>query len=383
MLGCVELSSEAGQRILNGIYRFLGDGHTWDLTLIRSQKQADESFAHIVSQTPFDGCIVSLPESEKTRSHLAKLGMPTALFSYVDRRLLKSFPNCVFVHDDDRDIGRCGAHHLIVQGTINGYGYAASGNNTPWNKIRGDAFAASLAKRGILISRLECTDVLPLTAISTWIRSLPTPAGILAAYDDTAMRILEACRQSGLKVPDEVSVLGVGNDDLVCPYTVPQLSSVIPDFEEEGFLAARELQTMMQRRLPPPKREFLCGCKGIACRRTTIGERSSALLVQQAQTFIRENAFKGITAADVVRHLHVSRRLADLRFRELTGTSILATLTDLRLKKVKELLATTDLQIGEIARQCGYQAPNLKNLFSRHAGCSMRAWRNRNKSPQS
>lgn len=383
MLVCIELSSEAGQRILNGIYRFLGNGHTWDLTLIRSQKQADESFAHIISQTPFDGYIVSLPESVKVRSHLAKLGMPTVLFGYVDRRLLKSFPHCVFVHDDDWNIGRCGAHHLIAQGTISGYGYAASGNDTPWNKIRGDAFAASLAKRGISISRLEGIDVLPLTTISTWIRSLPAPAGIFAAYDDTAMRILEACRQTGLKVPDEVSVLGVGNDDLVCPYTTPQLSSVIPDFEEEGFLAAHELQAMMHRRLPPTKREFLCGCKGIAHRHTTVGERSSALLVQQAMAFIRKNAFKGITAADVVRHLRVSRRLADLRFRELTGTSILAALTDLRLKKVKELLATTDLQISEIARQCGYQAANLKNLFSRHVGCSMRNWRNRTVPPKS
>ena len=83
----------------------------------------------------------------------------------------------------------------------------------------------------------------------------------------------------------------------------------------------------------------------------------------------------GITAADVVRQLHVSRRLADLRFREITGTSILAYITDIRLEKVKRLLTDTDLRVEEIARHCGYTAGNLKNLFARHFHCSMRAFR--------
>ena len=376
VLACIDLSSAAGQRILNGIYRFLGCGYTWELSLVRSQKKTAELFRNLVTGTSFDGCcIVSVPENEEPRRLLASLGIPTVFFSSVDQRLMKSFRNCLFIHDDDRDIGRCGAQHLLAQGNLAGYGYAAACDERPWNRNRGEAFAAALARRGFGVSRLEGTDSLPLEKIAAWLKSLPSPAGVLAAYDDTAMRILEACRLAGMKVPGDVSVLGVGNDELVCPYTTPQLSSVIPDFEEEGYRAARELQALMIRRRPPARREILCGCKGVACRRTTVGERSAALLVQQAQAFIRENALKGITAADVVRHLHVSRRLADLRFREVTGTSILATLTEIRLEKVKELLATTGLRIDEIARQCGYRATNLKYLFARHVGCSMRDWR--------
>jgi len=379
VLACVDLSAEAGRRKLNGIYRFLSGGYAWDLSLIRSQKEFDERFETLAAETAFDGFLIGVPESARLRSLHRTLRIPTAFIDYVDGRFLRLFRACVFIHDDDRDIGRRAAHHLVSQGSAVGYGYAASCDDRPWNKRRGDAFVAALAKRNIVASRLPDTDALPLEAVADWIMSLPKPAAILAAYDDTARRVLEACRAAGLRVPTDVSVLGIGNDDLVCPYTSPTLSSVIPDFEEEGCRAARELQALMLRHRPPVQREILCGCSGIARRGSTVGEDSSALLVQQALTFIKDNAFKGITAADVVRHLRVSRRLADLRFREVTGTSILAYLTDLRLKRVKHLLATTDLRIGEIARQCGYEPANLKNLFARHAACSMRAWRLRHR----
>ena len=128
----------------------------------------------------------------------------------------------------------------------------------------------------------------------------------------------------------------------------------------------------------PFRGEIACGCRGIARRGSTAGERNAASLVQQAVTFIRENAFKGIGAEDVVAQLHVSRRLADLRFREVTGTSILAYITQFRLAEVKRLLKDSDLRINEIARQCGYEAANLKNLFARRCGCSMREFRRRN-----
>ena len=377
VLACLDLSAEAGRQKLGGIYRFLSQGYTWDLSLIRSQKEFDRTFKDRIENAPFDGFLIAVPEDSETRQLHVSIKKPTVFIDYPDDRIVRALENCVFVHDDDVDIGRCAAQRLLAQGPFSSYVYASASDSRPWNRKRGEQFAAALAKRKIEVSVLENTDTRPVESIVNWLESLQKPIGILAAYDDAARRILDACHSAGLRVPSEVSILGIGNDELVCTHASPQISSIILDFEEEGYRAARELQALLLHKRRPTRREFRCGCNGVAARGSTLGEMSAALLVQQAVTFIKKNAFNGIAAADVVEQLHVSRRLADLRFREVTGTSILAYITDVRLKKVKQLLDTTDLRIGEIARQCGYEANSLKNLFSRHFKCSMRDWRKR------
>lgn len=377
VLACLDLSAEAGRQKLGGIYRFLSQGYTWDLSLIRSQKEFDRTFKDRIENAPFDGFLIAVPEDAETRQLHVSIKKPTVFIDYPDDRIVRALENCVFVHDDDVDIGRCAAQRLLAQGPFSSYAYASASDSRPWNRKRGEQFAAALAKRKIEVSVLENTDTRPVESIVNWLESLQKPIGIFAAYDDAARRILDACHSAGLRVPSEVSILGIGNDELVCTHASPQISSIILDFEEEGYRAARELQALLLHKRRPTRREFRCGCNGVAARGSTLGEMSAALLVQQAVTFIKKNAFNGISAADVVRQLHVSRRLADLRFREVTGTSILAYITDVRLKKVKQLLDTTDLRIGEIARQCGYEANSLKNLFSRHFRCSMRDWRKR------
>ena len=381
VLACIDLSTEAGRQKLRGIYRFLGTGYDWDMSLLRSQKEFNETFQELVRVDSYDGFLIAIPQdAEKRRLH-RELGTPTVFIDYVDIQLCRAFRKCVFIHDDDRDIGRAAAQHLMAQGTLASYGYAASNDMRPWNKNRGEQFAAALARHKITTSTLPATDTQPIESIVKWLQSMSPPIGILAAYDDTARRILDACHVAGYRVPDDVSILGIGNDELICLHTTPPLSSVIPDFNEEGYRAARELQALMLHKLIPTRREIPCGSKGIAARGTTAGGKNAALLVRQAVAFIKENAFEPITAADVVRHLRISRRLADLRFREVMGTSILAYITDLRLGKVRKLLETTDLRIGEIARQCGYDAANLKNLFARHYGISMRGYRQANRLP--
>lgn len=374
VLVCIDLSAEAGRQKLRGIYRFLGDGYAWDMSLVRSQKEFDETFQNRINGTSFDGFLMAVPQSHKTRLIHKQLGTPTVFIDYVDTGL-ESFRKCVFVHDDDRDIGRCAAQHLMAQGTIASCGYAAASDRRPWNKNRYEQFSAALARYGVPVSYFSDTDTRSVESIAEWLKSMPRPVGILAAYDDTARRLLVACRASGLRVPTDVSILGIGNDELVCMQTIPPLSSVIPNFEEEGYRAARELQALMLGRQSPTRRELRCGCKGVAERGTTVCGKYAAVLVQRAIAFIKENAFRTINVDDVIRQLHVSRRLADLRFREITGTSIFAYITNFRLNHVRHLLETTDLRIGEIARRCGYDAANLKNLFARHFKCSMRDFR--------
>ena len=114
-------------------------------------------------------------------------------------------------------------------------------------------------------------------------------------------------------------------------------------------------------------------------RSSTRHSTNSAALSHDAMSFISRNALRGISAKDVTMHLHVSRRLADLRFREATGTSLQKAIIEKRLKEVCRLLSDSTLTISEIAVQCGYRDANyLKNLFKRRYNMSMRDWRKQN-----
>lgn len=188
-------------------------------------------------------------------------------------------------------------------------------------------------------------------------------------------RTTAAAREAGAKIPRDLAVLSVGNDEMVCDHVRPTLTSLAPDFEGEGYRAARELQAMMMG-ARPRRRVFLFGVLETVERGTTRNVSVGRAVARAARDYIAANALRGITAADVVRQLGVSRSLAGLRFREETGLSIHAAILEARLGEVKRLLSKTDKPIGEIARQVGYADANyLKNLFRRKCGCSMRQWR--------
>ena len=155
-----------------------------------------------------------------------------------------------------------------------------------------------------------------------------------------------------------------------------------PDFEQEGFLAADALGRLMSsaRRGAPAYssacQDLLVGVKAVVRRDSTAEISQAGKLVQRAIAYIRHNALKGIGAADVVRHLGCSRRLADLRFRELQGTSIGKMLISTRLEEVKRLLRSTKEPMDAIAAECGFaNSTYLKNLFKKRFNMTMREYR--------
>jgi len=177
-------------------------------------------------------------------------------------------------------------------------------------------------------------------------------------------------------------VLGVDDNALICENARPTLSSIRPDFEKEGFLAAQTLDALMSpRNLKPTTSNqqpttLYVGVKQVVRRDSTFVVTPSGRLVAHALKYIADHATDGITAEDVVRHLKVSRRLLYLRFAEESGTSIRAAIEERRLQQVRHLLKTTRLSTDEIATRCGYGNPNvLRNLFRRKFGMTMRDFR--------
>ncbi len=376
VLAAIDLSSSAGRQKLAGLHRFLAEGYDWDLELARTHEECTAERIASAARDGVDGFLMAIPESRDLHRLHKSLGIPTAFIDYPDEQTLRDFARCVFVMEDTRDICRTAVQALLSQRACRSYCYVEARTAPRWSRERGDMFQAELSRRKIKMRRLGPEDSASRERTADWLASLEKPAAILAAYDDTARTILNSCKGMGLETPGDVNIFGIGDDEIICMHTRPALSSIKPDFKEEGYRAARELQSMMMVRRAPARRTFLCGGAEVVERESTRRVSSAGTMVRDALAFIEDNALHGIGASDVAAYLKVSRRLMDLRFRESTGTSVLQAILERRMGEVRRMLSETTLPISEVAVRCGYPDANyLKNLFKSRHGVSMRAYR--------
>ena len=370
------MQSYAGQRKLAGILRFLSGKYLWDMTLLRS---AHELTLDFIGRTKHetDGYIVSIHESAEVRTALVKTGKPIVFLDDIDMRLASGEDNASFLTTNQSAIGAAAANHFLAQARFAAFAFVYPIGRPHWSLGRAEGFFRALARRKLTASVYESgAHSSDAGNLSDWIRALPKPAAVFAAFDDRAVDVINACRAGAIDVPKDVMVVGAGDDALICNSCRPTLSSVKIPFEEHGFMAARELQAKMM--LPVGKRKIVNTSEDfvVTQRQTTTSRIAAAAIVHDGLAFISASATSGITVPDVVRRLNVSRRLADLRFRQVTGKSILRTIIETKIEEAKKMLRSTALPISEIARRCGFSSANyFKNVFVRSVGMPPRAWR--------
>ena len=374
VLIALRMAGIAGQDKLSGIFRYIGGDHDWDMTFIRTAAEFTPEAVRTALCANYDGFIVSIPDTEPSAALLAESDIPTVVMDIHDPALSARRRNIVFIRNSAVEIGASAANHLMSIGRCRSYAFVHNPSVMEWSVDRFKAFRDTLRDHGLWCHELPNAQGLA---------KLERPIGIFAANDDTGFDVLEFCRAHRLRVPEDVLVLAINNDTLICENCRPRLSSIQPDFEQEGFLAAQVLSEMMSD-VPTSQRPnvqtsshtLYVGVKEIVRRESTAETSNSGKLVQKAVAYIRKNALKAISVDDVVEHLGCSRRLADLRFRELQGTSIGEAIISQRLESVRQMLATTTLPIDTVATTCGYANPNyLKNLFKKRFGMSMRDFR--------
>ena len=366
----LKMAGVAGQSKLVGVFRYLketyGENSPWEIQLVRTRVELASDVVKQAIANGTDGFIVSIPDTEDAVFPLTEISAPTIAMDIHSPELEARQSNIVFIRNSSEEIGREAALFLLGQGVARSYAFLHSEPVMDWSEARFKAFKRMLNDNGIWCEELFS----PADAAR-----LKRPAAILAANDDRAYELLKALAARHVAVPRGVAVLGVDNDELFCENTHPRLSSVQPDFEEEGWLAAKTLDDMMQGRAFA-ERTLLVGVKRIVQRESTTEQSHAGRLVQKAVAYIDRHALEGIGVNDVVKHLKCSRRLADLRFRELQGRTILNAITERRLDEVKSRLAGTKEKMDAIASACGFKSPiYLKNLFKKHFGMSMSKFR--------
>jgi LacI family transcriptional regulator len=368
----IEASNAYGRGLLAGIHRHLQEQEPWTIFLPEHGRGMPP--LEMLKGWRGEGVIARV-ETPAIAAAIKKIqrGGPLAVVDVSAARLLPGVP---YVETDDVAIARLAAEHFIERDFRH---LAFLGDDRfRWSGNRRDAFAAAARGRSISVyeprgrARDEAAED---AAIEAWLVTLPKPVGLFACYDVRGRQAVEACRRAGLAVPDEVAVLGVDDDAVLCGLTSPPLSSVIPDAISAGRLAAELLGALFRgERLDHD--EWLLPPLGIATRQSTDVLAIDDELVATAVRQIRERACTGIKVADLVRSLGVSRRVLERRFLRRLGHTPHDEIARVRFRRVEQLLAGTDLPLTTIAARAGFRHPETMTVaFTRRYGLPPSRWR--------
>lgn len=265
-----------------------------------------------------------------------------------------------YVATDNEMIGHMAADHLIERG-FKHFAYCGVPRTTcnPWVEHRRIAFKKRVADAGFKCAEYfgRHTTVRQWDALqeglTEWLAGLQRPLALFACNDARARHALEACRRIQARVPDDVAVLGVDNDELICDLAEPSLSSVIQGGDEIGYKAAALLDKMMHGRKPavpwmvvPPV--------GIATRRSTDTMAIDDQQVAEALKYIRLHIAEGVQVSEIASHLKVSRSTLDNRFKRVLGRTAHDEIERLRVQIALELLQQTSLPQKQVAQRAGF-----------------------------
>ena len=374
----LSLNKRFDRKVIEGVTRFVHESGAWSVFL------EDDPGAKIpdFSRGHFDGVIADL-DDPRISKRVAGLAIPVVGIGGIKQgRPLSLTLSTVGTHN--RKVAAMAAEYLMRLG-LQSFGYCGVPGRTvdPWNRERHETFVARLREDGhacsVYAGRFTPSHSWEQLqeSLFAWLAPLPKPVGVMAANDVRARHVLEACRRFGLRVPDDVAVIGVDNDELICELATPPLTSIVQGTEEIGYRAAAMLDRLMRRRTR--------GVMSLLIDPVAIVERASTDLVAtrdrvaaDALTYIRQHACGGLGVPDVARGIGVSRSTLDSHFHRVVGRTAHDEIQRVQLNAARNLLTTTQLPLDEIARRVGFcHAQYLAALFRRVCGQTPGQYRRR------
>ena len=199
--------------------------------------------------------------------------------------------------------------------------------------------------------------------LGKWLTSLPKPVGLMAANDARARHILEACRTVGLHVPEDVAVLGVDNDELLCEVMRPHLSSVEQGARRLGYEAAAMLDRIMHGE-KPNQMQYLFVPEKLVKRQSTDTTAFDDPDISEAVRFIRSKATAGMRVQDVIEHMGMSRSSLAMKFKAALGRSVHDEIRRVQIDHARHLIESTDLPLKMVAIKSGFShIQHMTNAF--------------------
>lgn len=378
----LETSTEYGRGLLRGIVRYSRLHGPWSLYVAPGHLEQALPKAKSWNGT---GIIARIRSPEMAKL-IRATGLPFVASSLDESRPSGSEDKFGEIRTDSAGIARMAAAHLVDLSLRH---FAFCGFvGCAWSLHREEAFSRHLKDQGFHCEthRIKLAnwmqrpnwienweDEQPL--LVDWLKSLPKPVGLMACNDICGREILQACAAAGLRVPDDVAVVGVDNDQMMCELSNPPLSSVALDLDKAGYEAARLLDSLMSGHRA---RNQVVEVEPVY----VVTRQSSEVIAQDdpcvatAFQFIKNHAGQAISVPNVVEQAGVSRRTLERRFFRALGRSIHSEITHCRVERAKRLLLETDLPSHRVAAGAGFGSIKTFNrVFRRAAGCPPKHFR--------
>jgi len=368
----VESSRAYGRAVLLGISKFVRQHRNWS---VQSEEWRWTDGPPAWLKNWHGHGIIARVETREVAAAIQKLRIPA-----VDVRGSVENSGLPLIDTDDRKVAELAAEHLLERGFRQFAFCGFVGAN--YSDKRSRWFHERLARAGFSCSVYRPRETLRNAEtieyekrglffedhLAKWLQKLPKPVGLMACNDIRGQQVTKLCRRSGVMVPEEVAVVGVDNDEVLCELSDPPLTSVVPDSARIGYDAAVLLDALMTGQAPDSK-QILVAPLGIITRGS-----SDVLALEDRQLaaglrFLRENAFRHIDMNQVARAAGLSRRVLERRFLTQVGRSPKAEVIRLRVERAKELLLETAWSLAEVAEKTGFtHGEYLHSVFTLKTG---------------
>jgi len=279
------------------------------------------------------------------------------------------------------DTGRQGAEYFLKKGFTNFafYGF----NNIVWSRERAQGFERRIREAGYDVHYFEHKNARSQdlwyyepSELSDWLKSLPKPIGLMTCDDNQGHHVTEAARQAAVPIPDEVAVLGVDNDEMICELSDPALSSIDLDTEKGGYEAARLMEHMIQTQNLSMRHDIMVHSTQIVTRNSTDIFASKDEYIVAALKFIHQNLDKNLRVDQILREVPLSRRSLEKRFARTTGYPVYEYIYKQRIEQFTKKLLETEMSIFEIALDLGLtDSKNIARQFKQIKGLTPMEYR--------
>ena len=380
----LETSTEFGRGLLRGIVRYSRLQGPWSLYIAPGHLEQA-----LPKPNSWNGTgIIARMRSPEMAKQIRATGLPFVASSLDEFRLPRRGDKFGEIRTNSAAIAQMAAAHLVER-SLRHFAFCGF-HGCAWSTCREEAFSQYLSDAGFRCQahRIELGNWMhwpnwiedweqEQRILLAWLKSLPKPVGLMACNDICGREVLQACAAAGLRAPDDVAVVGVDNDELMCELSNPPLSSIALDVEKAGYEAARLLDSLMSGHLAG---EHVVQVEPVY----VVTRQSSEIMapddpnVAAALQFIKTHAGQPIDVSHVVEQAGVSRRTLERRFARALGRSISSEITQCRLERAKRLLLETDLPSLRVAAGAGFGTVKTFNrVFRRAVGVSPQRFRER------
>ena len=367
-----DISEQYGQSLLSGIVNYYKENEPalfCRMPIYYREKIGIKGILKFAKEWGAQGIIAQLDNTRDVKK-IADSGILLILEDFKER--FDEYPN---ITGGYYEAGQMGAEYFVKKGFKHFafYGF----RDIVWSRERLEGFEGYLNARGFEVYNFEHEEIHVTdfwlyrpSALSKWLKSLPKPIAIMACDDARAQHITEACKHTNIKIPEEVAVLGVDNDEMTCNLSDPPISSISLDTEKGGYEAARLMDMMLRGKIKKPRNVMVMPTY-IVTRQSTDITATTNTHIAIALNYIHKNIEKNINVSNVLTQIPTSRRSLEKRFHEVTGTSVYKYILKLKMQRFSQRLLKTDKRISEIALDAGITLTNnLSRQFKQIHGCS-------------